>query len=120
MACLVTVLGLAGCEKEGSAEKAGKKIDYAKENVEQKIEQTTEKADKKVTEAKRSLSQLADKAGESIDKSTDASKDDVRKCRTKNGSGRRECRKRSLKAQRSRSLINPKKLENSSMTRSLP
>jgi len=74
MACVLAILGLAGCEKEGSAEKAGKKIDYAKENVEQKIEQATEKADVKVTEAKRSLSQLAEKTGESIDKSADSSK----------------------------------------------
>jgi hyperosmotically inducible protein len=75
VSCLVAVLGLAGCEKEGTAEKAGKKIDYAKENVEQKIEQATEKADKKIEAAKESMGQAADKAGESIDKSTNASKE---------------------------------------------
>jgi hyperosmotically inducible protein len=75
MACLVAFLGLAGCEKEGSAEKAGKKIDFAKENAEQKIEVATEKANEKMTEAKKSLSQLAGKAEESIEKSTDASKE---------------------------------------------
>jgi len=75
ISCLVTVLGMAGCETEGPAEKAGKKIDYAKENVEQNIEQTTEKADSKIDAAKESLEKIADKAGESINKSTDASKE---------------------------------------------
>jgi len=45
--CLSVVLGLAGCQQEGTAEKAGKKIDSAAEKAEQKIEQTTEKAEKK-------------------------------------------------------------------------
>jgi hyperosmotically inducible protein len=75
IACLVGVIGLGGCEKEGSAEKAGKKIDFAKENAEQKIEAATERADEKITEAKRSLDQLADSAGKSIEKSTEASKE---------------------------------------------
>ena len=46
--CLSVVLGLAGCQQEGTAEKAGQKIDRAAENAEQKIEQATEKANQKL------------------------------------------------------------------------
>jgi hyperosmotically inducible protein len=72
--CLSAILGLAGCQQEGSAEKAGKKIDRAAENAEQKIDQTTEKANQKLEAAKESLDRKTDKAGESINESTDASK----------------------------------------------
>ena len=72
--CLSAVLGLAGCQQEGTAEKAGKKIDRAAENAQQKIEQATEKANQKIEAAKESMDQKADRAGEYIDKSTDASK----------------------------------------------
>lgn len=67
--CLSTILGLAGCQQEGTAEKAGKKIDRAAENAQQKIEQTTEKAEVKIEAAKESLDQKAEKAGEYIDDS---------------------------------------------------
>lgn len=40
--CLSAVLGLAGCQQEGSAEKAGKKIDQATETTEKKIEAAKE------------------------------------------------------------------------------
>lgn len=63
IACLSAVLGLVGCQPEGSAEKAGKKIDRAAEKANQKIEA-----------AKESLDQKADRAGEYINESTDASK----------------------------------------------
>jgi hyperosmotically inducible protein len=46
IACLSAVLGLAGCQQEGPAEKTGKKIDSAAEKAEQKIDQTTEQAKK--------------------------------------------------------------------------
>jgi hyperosmotically inducible protein len=74
IACLSAVLGLAGCQQEGTAEKAGQKIDRAAENATQKIERATEKAETKIEAAKESLDKKADKAGEYIDKSTDASK----------------------------------------------
>ena len=61
--CLSAVLGLTGCQQEGTAEKAGQKIDRA-----------AEKADQKIEAAKESLDQKADRAGEYIDESTDASK----------------------------------------------
>jgi len=38
MICLSAVLGLAGCQQEGPAEKTGQKIDRAAEKAEQKIE----------------------------------------------------------------------------------
>jgi len=77
--CISAVLGLAGCQQEGTAEKAGKKIDRAAENAEQKIEQATEKAEVKIEAAKESLDQKAEKAGEYINESTDASKEALEK-----------------------------------------
>jgi hyperosmotically inducible protein len=74
IACLSAILGLAGCQQEGTAEKAGQKIDREAENAEQKIEQVTEKANQNIDSAKESLDQKADRAKEYIDESTDASK----------------------------------------------
>ncbi|MDI1276869.1 BON domain-containing protein [Methylobacter sp.] len=67
--CISVVLGLVGCQKEGAAEKAGKKIDSAAENAEQKIEQTTEKVGKELEGAKESVTEKAETAGEFIDDS---------------------------------------------------
>ncbi|NOU13023.1 MAG: BON domain-containing protein [Methylococcaceae bacterium] len=72
--CLSAVLGLVGCQQEGSAEKAGQKIDQAAENAGQKIEKATEKAEIKIDAAKESLDKKADAAKESINESTEASK----------------------------------------------
>ncbi len=69
IACLSAALGLAGCQQEGSAEKAGKKIDQAAEKAEQKIEKTTEKAEKKIEAAKESIAEKTETAGEYIDDS---------------------------------------------------
>ena len=44
------VLGLAGCQQEGTAEKAGKKIDKAAEKAGDKIDKAVEKAGKKIEE----------------------------------------------------------------------
>ncbi len=67
--CLSVALGLAGCQKEGSAEKAGKKIDRAAENAEQKIEQTAQQAEKKIEAAKESATEKAQAAGAYVDDS---------------------------------------------------
>jgi len=75
MTCLAVVLGLAGCEKEGTAEKAGQKIDQAAENAQQKIEQATQKAEQKIDAAKESLDRQTDRAGDYIEGRTDASKE---------------------------------------------
>jgi hyperosmotically inducible protein len=77
--CLSAVLGLAGCQQEGTAEKAGQKIDKAAENAEQKIELATDKANQKIEAAKESLDQKAESAKEYIDKSTEASKEALEK-----------------------------------------
>ncbi len=69
IACLTAVIGLAGCQPEGSAEKAGKKIDTAAEKAEQKIEQTTEKAKKEIEGVKESVTEKTETAGEYIDDS---------------------------------------------------
>jgi hyperosmotically inducible protein len=67
--CLSAVLGLAGCQQEGTAEKAGQKIDRVAENAEQKIEQATEKAEVKIDAAKESVIDKTQTAGEYIDDS---------------------------------------------------
>ncbi|MDD1621042.1 MAG: BON domain-containing protein [Methylococcaceae bacterium] len=77
--CLSAVLGLAACQQEGGAEKAGQKIDKAVDNAGQKIEQTTEKAGQKVEAAKETVGQQAEKTGAYIDKSAEASKDALEK-----------------------------------------
>lgn len=69
IACLSAVLGLAGCQPEGSAEKAGKKIDRAAESAEQKIDKATETAEKKIEAAKESVTDKAETTGEYIDDS---------------------------------------------------
>jgi len=74
IACLSAVLGLAGCQEEGTAEKAGQKIDRAAEKAEQKIEYATDKAETKIEAAKESLDQKAGKVEETIKESADASK----------------------------------------------
>ncbi len=53
---LAFVLGLAGCQQEGTAEKAGQKID-----------QTAEKAGKKIEGAAEALSEKAERTGEYMD-----------------------------------------------------
>ncbi len=67
--CISAVLGLAGCQQEGTAEKAGQKIDRAAENAQQKIEQATEKANQKIEGAKESVIDKTQTAGEYIDDS---------------------------------------------------
>jgi len=46
--CLVFVFGLAGCQQEGTAEKAGQKVDQAAESAGKKIEKTGEAVAEKV------------------------------------------------------------------------
>ncbi|MDD1611824.1 MAG: BON domain-containing protein [Methylococcaceae bacterium] len=79
IACLSAVLGLAGCEKEGTAEKAGQKLDRAAENAEQRIEQAADRAEQKIDAAKESLDQKAGRAGDYIEGKTDASKEALEK-----------------------------------------
>ncbi|MEQ1528939.1 MAG: BON domain-containing protein [Methylococcales bacterium] len=74
MICLSAGLGLAGCQPEGPAEKAGQKIDKATEHAEKKIELLSEKAETKIEAAKEVIEQKADVVKDSIDESTDASK----------------------------------------------
>lgn len=77
VSCLSAVIGLAACQKEGTAEKAGKKIDRAAENVVHNIEQLAKNTDKKIEAAKDSLDQKSDQGEELIDKSTTATKEAV-------------------------------------------
>jgi len=72
--CLTAVLGLVGCQQEGTAEKTGQKIDQAAEKAEQKIDAATEKAEIKIDAAKESLDKKTEAVQESIKESTDSSK----------------------------------------------
>ncbi|MGZ5055164.1 MAG: BON domain-containing protein, partial [Methylobacter sp.] len=67
MACLSAMLGLAGCEEKGSAEKAGQQVDRAVENAEQKIDQAKDQAEKEIDAAKESVTDKAQSAGEYVD-----------------------------------------------------
>jgi hyperosmotically inducible protein len=79
IASLSAILGPAGCQQEGTAEKAGRKIDRAVENAGQKIERASEKAETIIESAKKSFDQKAGKAGEYINESTEASKEALEK-----------------------------------------
>ncbi|MGZ5009071.1 MAG: BON domain-containing protein [Methylobacter sp.] len=72
--CLFAVFGLGGCEKEGSAEKAGKKIDQAAENAEQKIDQAAGQAQQKIEAARESAGDKAQATGDYIDDSAISAK----------------------------------------------
>lgn len=72
-------IGLPACQQEGSAEKAGQKIDKVMDNAGQKIEQSTEAAGQKVDAAKQSVEQQAEKTGAYIDESAKASNDALEK-----------------------------------------
>ena len=64
---LASVLGLGACKQEGSAEKAGQKIDKAVEQADKKIDQATEQAGKKIEKAGNAISEKAKRAEESLD-----------------------------------------------------
>lgn len=66
---LSVALGLAGCQQEGPAEKAGQKLDRSIENAEQKIEETTEKAGRKLDEAEKSIIEKTETSDKYIDDS---------------------------------------------------
>jgi hyperosmotically inducible protein len=58
-----------GCQKEGSMEKAGEKLDQSLNNAEQKIEQITEEAGKKIVDAKKSVSDKMETGSQYLDDS---------------------------------------------------
>jgi hypothetical protein len=49
------IVSFTACKKEGTAERAGKKIDEAVEKSEKKIKESTEKAGEKIEEAGKKL-----------------------------------------------------------------
>lgn len=67
--CLFAVFGLAGCQQEGSAEKAGKKIDQAAESAQQQLDQAKGQAEKKIEAAKESATEKIQTAEEYVDDS---------------------------------------------------
>lgn len=66
---LSVVLGLASCQQEGPAEKAGQKLDRSIEKTEQKSEQTTEQAERKLDDAKKSIAEKTEAGEQYIDDS---------------------------------------------------
>ena len=66
---LSVVLGLASCQQEGPAEKAGQKLDRSIEKTEQKIEQTTEQGENKFDDAKKSIAEKTETSEQYIDDS---------------------------------------------------
>lgn len=58
----VLIFALAGCEKEGPAEKAGENIDEAVEEMQEKAEETGDKVMEKVEEATDKVEDAADSA----------------------------------------------------------
>lgn len=71
---LSAVLGLSGCQKEGTAEKTGQKIDQAAANAKQSINQSTDAAKQNIEAAKESLETKTEQAGAAITESADAAK----------------------------------------------
>lgn len=67
MASLSAVFGLAACQQEGPAEKAGQKIDKAVTHAEQKIDRASQTAGDKMDDAKQSVKDKAEIAEEYID-----------------------------------------------------
>ena len=67
--CICAVLGMAGCQQEGTAEKTGEKIDRAVEKAEQKMERATEEAEEEIEDAKESAIDTSQTAGGYIDDS---------------------------------------------------
>jgi hyperosmotically inducible protein len=65
IAGLSAVISLAGCQDEGTAEKAGKKIDRAAEKAELQVDQATEKAGEKIEAAKQSVTEKFDDSAKS-------------------------------------------------------
>ena len=66
---VAAVFGLTGCQQEGSAEKAGQKLDRTIENAEQKMEQVSEDAGEKISEARKSVADKAETSGQYLDDS---------------------------------------------------
>lgn len=98
---LSAVVGLAGCQQEGTAEKAGQKIDRAVEKGEQKIEQSTIDATQKIEAAKESLDQQADEASEYIDESAEDSRQALDKAGEDIEQAKEDARKQLESAQQS-------------------
>ena len=65
VAGLSIFFGLAGCQDEGTAEKAGKKIDQAAGKAELQVNQASEKAGEKIEAAKQSVTEKFDDSAKS-------------------------------------------------------
>ncbi|MBS4052109.1 MAG: BON domain-containing protein [Methylomonas sp.] len=79
LGCMAIALSLPACQQEGSAEKAGQKVDKAVESVGQNIEDTTVKAGRKMDAVKQSVTEQSEKTGVYIDESVTASESSLEK-----------------------------------------
>lgn len=73
IACFYAALGLVACQPEGSAEKAGQKIDKAVENAGQKIDLSSKKAEQKMDQVIEKTEQRLEVAKQSMVDSSKAS-----------------------------------------------
>lgn len=78
MTCLSAVLGVAGCQQKGPAEKVGQKIDRAAETASQKIETVKESIKQKAGQAEEHIGESAEaskgaleKAGQQVDQAAE-------------------------------------------------
>lgn len=79
---LSVVVGLAGCQQEGPAEKTGKKIDRAVDKGEQKIEAAKESMDRQADEVSEYIDESAEDSKQALDKAAEdieQAKEDARK-----------------------------------------
>jgi hyperosmotically inducible protein len=79
LGCMTIALSLPACQQEGSAEKAGQKVDKAVESVSKNIEDTTTKTGQKIDAVKQSVTEQSEKTGAYIDESVTASESSLEK-----------------------------------------
>lgn len=79
LGCMTIALSLPACQQEGSAEKAGQKVDKAVESISKNIEDTTAKTGQKIDTVKQSVTEQSEKTGAYIDKSVTASESSLEK-----------------------------------------
>ncbi|HEY5141066.1 MAG TPA: BON domain-containing protein [Methylococcales bacterium] len=77
IAGLSMVIGLAGCQEEGTAEQEGKKIDRAVEKASEKIEAAKQSMNEKIDDSAKSTKGTLESAGQKIDQQTEEAKQKI-------------------------------------------
>lgn len=79
LGCITIALSLPACQQEGSAEKAGQKVDKAVESVSKNIEDTTATTGRRIDAVKQSATEQSERTGAYIDESVTASESSLEK-----------------------------------------